>query len=91
MVTFGKQGIQKIFDGGEDQSFADFFTSLKEISVIAVGKIVDEIEEGFVDGVDDVWAFVEYNITEYNKATAPPVPAGAPPGMSDGMIRMKSQ
>lgn len=44
-----------------------------------------------MDGVDDVWAFIEYNITEYNKATAPPVPAGAPPGMSDGMIRMKSQ
>ena len=91
LVLFGKQGIEKIYEGGENQPFAEFLAAMKRISVQAVGKIVEEIEDGFVDGEEDVWKFVEYNITEYNKASAPPLPPGAPPGMSDGMIKMKSQ
>lgn len=79
-----------IYEGGEDQSFADFFASFKKISVNALGKIVEEIEEGFVDGEDDVWAFVEYNICEYNKASAPAAPAGTPPALAENMIRMKT-
>lgn len=91
LVLFGKEAIEKIYEGGENQPFADFFAAMKKISVQAIGHIVEEIEDGFVDGEDDVWKFVEYNIMEQNKASAPPLPPGAPPGMADGMIKMKSQ
>lgn len=64
LVEHGKRGIEAVYEGGRDQPFATFFAKFKETGVDALGKVMEEVEEGFVNGEEDVWAFVEYNLTE---------------------------
>lgn len=90
-IEHGKRGIEAVYEGGRDQPFAQFFANFKKIGVNAVGKVMEEIEEGFVNGEDDVWAFVDYNLTEQALASAPRAPPGTPPGMAESMVRMKTQ
>lgn len=84
-----KVGIEQILQRGPEQSFADFYPAVKEQAVDALGKSVEELEDGFVNGEADVLKFIEYNIEEYNKATAGPPPPGDN-GMAERMLKMKS-
>lgn len=49
----------------------------------AIGEIVKELEDGFINGQEDVWRWVDYNINEFNISQAPPNMAM--------MAKMKSQ
>ena len=49
----------------------------------AVGELLKETEDGFVNGQEDFWRWVDYNLNEYNAASAPPNMAM--------MAKMKSQ
>ena len=81
-------GIEKILQGGAGQGFAAFYPAIKEQAIDALGKSVEEIEDGFVNGEADVLKFIEYNINEYNKASAGPPPPGDN-GMAERMMKMK--
>ena len=66
-----------------EQGFGDFSTPLKLIMEDAVGELLKETEDGFVNGQDDFWRWVDYNLNEYNADSAPPNMAM--------MAKMKSQ
>ena len=66
-----------------EQSFVDFSAPLKLIMEDAIGEIVKELEDGFINGQEDVWRWVDYNINEFNISQAPPNMAM--------MAKMKSQ
>jgi hypothetical protein len=37
-----------------------------------VGETIEEIEDGFINGQDDVWRFLEESLLEHNSANIPP-------------------
>jgi len=45
---------------------------MKDLLERFVGEFIDELADGFVGGVEDVFKWCTYNLSEYNKATAPP-------------------
>lgn len=55
-----------------EQSFKDWQEPLRSVLEGAVGEVVDELAGEFNDGEEGVWAWISYNLSEQNLATAPP-------------------
>lgn len=70
---------------GSDQ---DFVAMLKRESTRVIGTIVSEIEDGFIEGLNDVLPFLKSNVTEFVKSACAPAQAimatvmGVPPIMA---------
>ena len=58
-----------------------FIALLKKLSAEVIVKVVSEIEEGFVDGINDVLVFFKANISSLLMAAAPPQQAAMAKGI----------
>lgn len=58
--------------GLDSSSWENFSTPVKACMDKGVFELVNELSDGFKNGEDGVWAWVQYNITEHNLAQAPP-------------------
>ena len=62
--------LNKILDfDGDDQGFVEM---VKKESMLTIGAIVEELEEGFIDGMNDLLPFLKANVSELLKAVSSP-------------------
>jgi hypothetical protein len=45
---------------------------MKSVFHLGVGEAFDELKDGFKNEEQDVMAWIQYNLTEYNKSQVPP-------------------
>ena len=72
MVNYAKVAIDKLMESSRNQGFDSFKESMKEIFHKGVGEAFDELKGGFKNEDQDVMAWIQYNLTEYNKSQVPP-------------------
>jgi len=65
---------------------AGFIKVIKEQSASLIVKIISEIEEGFIDGMNDVVVFFKANIIAMLMASAPPQQANMAKGIAIPVI-----
>jgi hypothetical protein len=63
---------------GDDAGFIEL---IKKLSADVIVRVTSEIEEGFVDGINDVLVFFKANISSILMAAAPPQQAAMAKGM----------
>ena len=68
---------------GDDKKFVD---TMKIKSSIVINKWIDELEEGFVDGSDDVIPFLKENVSELLKSACEPAKKSLVSMMGTGPI-----
>lgn len=68
MEKYAKQAIAKIMQSPRDQGFDLFKTVFKTIFHKFIGESFEELKEGFKEGEEDVMVWIQYNVSEYNKA-----------------------
>lgn len=72
LVKHAKQAIDKLMASSRTQGFEQFKTVMKEIFYQGVAEIFEELKDGFKNEDDDVLAWIQYNLTDYNKSQVPP-------------------
>jgi hypothetical protein len=72
MVKYVQMAVDKLMESSRTQGFESFKNSMKEIFHKGVGEAFDELKDGFKNEEQDVMAWIQYNLTEYNKAQVPP-------------------
>lgn len=68
---------------GDDKKFVD---TVKVKSSTVITKWIDDLEEGFVDGSDDVFPFLKENVSELLKSACEPAKKGLVSMMGTGPI-----
>lgn len=66
LIKNGKIIIDMILSGPRERGFEEFKNSFKGVMVDFVGMAVQELQDGFVDGEEDVFAWVKANVMRYN-------------------------
>ena len=61
----------------------NFHGPLKSLLEKFVGEAIDDLQDGFINGEEDLWKWIEFNVKDYNISSAPPA--------MNMMANMKSQ
>ena len=67
-----KLAMKEVLSRPNETDFKAFADPLKLIIQNTVGEIMEELEDGFKNGQEDVWKWVHYNFSNYNTAQVPP-------------------
>ena len=72
IAKYAKQTIRSVMSAPRERTFAELHAPLRSIMENFAGESVEDLEDGFINGQEDMWKWVESNIQAYNVACAPP-------------------
>ena len=72
LLKASKQAMDEILKNPDETNFVAFSTPLKLILQNTLGETIEELEDGFKNGQDDVWKWIHYNRSNHNAAQVPP-------------------
>eukprot|EP00351_Strombidinopsis_sp_SopsisLIS2011_P001901 CAMPEP_0116881666 /NCGR_PEP_ID=MMETSP0463-20121206/13750_1 /TAXON_ID=181622 /ORGANISM="Strombidinopsis sp, Strain SopsisLIS2011" /LENGTH=92 /DNA_ID=CAMNT_0004533783 /DNA_START=1537 /DNA_END=1815 /DNA_ORIENTATION=+ len=70
-IEYLEENIPSLLDTLLDCDSASFLDVMKARMIQFTGGLVSEIEDGFVNGSDDVFPFLKENLMAFNKIAAP--------------------